>query len=126
MSAVVAAGGTVSDGGVEGAAAALASGALFAWMNRRKCNRAAVIAEAGEQRHARIHNDFCRAVVLLIRGRRNVLLSKVKVVELGAINGSRVNSICTFPGSVAIRGLTGEVKLITRAGGLLSPICAVK
>ena len=53
-------------------------------------------------------------------------LSKVKVCDPGGTSGSRVNTMRSFPGSVAIIGFTGEVKFITRVGGFVLFTWAVK
>ena len=53
-------------------------------------------------------------------------LSKVRVCEPGGTSGSRVNTMRSFPGSVAIIGFTGEVKFMTRAGGFVLFTWAVK
>ena len=39
-----------------------------------------------------------------------LLLSKVRVGDAAAVIGSRLNIIRTFPGSVAMEGLTGALK----------------
>ncbi len=52
--------------------------------------------------------------------------SKVNVGVPGATTGSRLNDIRSRPGSVAIVGLTGEEKFITRRGGVVRLSWAVK
>src|ERR1700675_4131992 len=53
-------------------------------------------------------------------------LSKVKVCDPGGTSGSRVKTMRSFPGSVAIIGFTGEVKFMTRVGGFVLLTWAVK
>jgi hypothetical protein len=55
-----------------------------------------------------------------------ILSEKVSDGEPGATSGSRLKIMCSLPGSVAIIGLTGEVKCITNVGGFRLAICAVK
>jgi len=53
-------------------------------------------------------------------------LSKVKVCEPGGTTGSRVNTMRSFPGSVAIIGFTADVKFMTSVGGFVLFTWAVK
>src|SRR5580704_885507 len=55
-----------------------------------------------------------------------ILLSKVSACEPGATTASWLNAMRSFPGSVAIIGLTGAVKFITNFGGVVLLTWAVK
>ncbi len=48
-----------------------------------------------------------------------ILLSKVSTCEPGATTASWVNTMRSFPGSVAIIGFTGAVKFMTNFGGVV-------